>query len=63
LGALESDNLNYYNKVGVSLPTLEGGNASSSTNTVFCSYLETRMIDKVHKSLDSESHAPLLKPL
>jgi hypothetical protein len=43
------------NKVGVSLPSLEGGNRSSFRIVVFSGYLEFRNEDKVQKPGDSET--------
>jgi hypothetical protein len=43
-----------HNKVGVSLPSPEGGNRSSFRNVVFSNYLEFRTMDKVQKPSDSE---------
>jgi hypothetical protein len=40
------------NRVGISLPTHEDGKTSSFRNVVFSSYLDLRMMDKVHKPTD-----------
>jgi hypothetical protein len=50
------------NRVVVSFPSLEDGNRHSFQNVMFYSYLESQMVDKVHKLIDSECCTPSSEP-